>query len=500
METRRVLSVTERFRGPKDGWSGAKSLRNTEMSDFSLLARDIAPRDPFSVARAVDGWPRLAFLDSSGDYGALGRYSYVAADPFGIYRVEQGRAFWNGTPLETDPITALRDLLARYRLPTVDDLPPFQTGAIGFLAYEAARLFERSIDAPAPEPDIPDLEFGFYDTVFIHDRHENRSRILSSGWPETDPERRLDRAETRIEAFLARLERTPPALPDIGTTIHWRRNLTQDGFEAAVSETKHRILAGDLFQANIAERFTAELNTDFSPFAFYGRLRAESPAPFGAFLACGSLTIASNSPERFLSLSGRRIEARPIKGTAPRGSTPSEDRALADALTRSVKDRAENTMIVDLLRNDLSRVSDPFSVKVPTLCGLETYASVHHLVSVVTGDLTASRDALDLIAAAFPCGSITGAPKPMAMTVIGALEQVSRGIYCGAIGWLGFDGAMDLNVAIRTVTFRPGSASFHAGGGITALSDPGAEHDETLTKAERIFRAFRASDAGAHAA
>ncbi|MGY4408267.1 aminodeoxychorismate synthase component I [Bradyrhizobium sp. LB7.1] len=257
------------------------------------------------------------------------------------------------------------------------------------------------------------------------------------------------------------------------------------------------VVAGDVFQANIAQRFSARLSASFDPLTFYCLLRSLNPAPVAALLRYGKLTIASSSPERFLKLDGRHVETRPIKGTIPRSADSSEDQRRAEILVASEKDRAENIMIVDLLRNDLSRVCTAGSVEVPALCELESYASVHHLVSVVTGDLALGQDAVSLLRACFPGGSITGAPKVRAMEIITEIERVAREVYCGAIGFIGFNGQMDTNIAIRTVTIDDDQAVFHAGSGITAMSNPEAEYDESLAKAQRIFDAFRAVTSGA---
>ena len=270
----------------------------------------------------------------------------------------------------------------------------------------------------------------------------------------------------------------------------WRSTFTEDSFCDAVRRVQEHIRAGEIYQANLAQRFEAALPEDFDPWAFYRVLRRVNPAPFAAFLSDGETVIASSSPEQFLRLEHGRVEARPIKGTIARSADPEADRARAGALLASTKDRAENVMIVDLLRNDLSRVCAPGSVEVPVLCGLESYAAVHHLTSVVRGRLRPGLGATDLIAACFPGGSITGAPKIRAMDVISSLETVARGVYCGAIGYLGFDGSMNLNIAIRTAVLGRGRAVVQAGGGITLLSDPAAEYAETLVKADRLFAAF----------
>jgi para-aminobenzoate synthetase component 1 len=258
----------------------------------------------------------------------------------------------------------------------------------------------------------------------------------------------------------------------------------------AVERVREYIHAGDLFQANLAQRFCAPFHGP--PLAFYQRLRHLTPAPFGAYFDGGDFAVASVSPERFLRLDadGRQIETRPIKGTRPRGSTPAEDEALARQLLASPKDRAENIMIVDVLRNDLSRVCRPGSVQAPQLCALERHPTVHHLVSTVTGALEATRDALDLVAACFPGGSITGAPKVRAMQLIAGLEPSPRGVYCGTIGYLAVTGAMDSSIAIRTAVLRNGEAVFSAGAGVVADSDPATEYEETLIKAAALVAAL----------
>lgn len=238
-------------------------------------------------------------------------------------------------------------------------------------------------------------------------------------------------------------------------------------------------------------RISARLSSSFDPVAFYCRLRSLNPAPFAALLRYGKLTIASSSPERFLKVDGRNVETRPIKGTIARSADFKEDQRRVQILLASEKDRAESTMIVDLVRNDLSRVCNPHTVEVPALCDLESYASVHHLVSSITGELAGNQNAVSLLGACFPGGSITGVPKVRSMEVIAEFERVAREIYCGAIGFIGFNGHMDTNVAIRTVTMNEYLAVFHASSGITVLSDPEHEYEETLAKAERIFEAFR---------
>ncbi|HXI19742.1 MAG TPA: aminodeoxychorismate synthase component I, partial [Gemmatimonadales bacterium] len=274
--------------------------------------------------------------------------------------------------------------------------------------------------------------------------------------------------------------------------IALRSSFTHRGYLDAVTRVREYIVAGDIFQANLSQRLEAPLEED--PWHFYRRLREMNPAPFAAYLEFDGVYVASASPERFLLVDpAGRVETRPIKGTRPRGLSPRHDAELSRELHGSEKDRAENLMIVDLLRNDLSRVCGPGTVRVPELFALEGYRSVHHLVSTVTGELAPGRDALDLLAASFPGGSITGAPKVRAMEIIAELEPSRRGIYCGSIGYLSVTGAMDTSIVIRTVVSLGGRAYFSAGGGIVADSDPEQEYRETLDKARAIVATFGAA-------
>ncbi|SCM74434.1 Anthranilate synthase component 1 [uncultured Pleomorphomonas sp.] len=459
--------------------------------------------DPMAIAGRFRPLPRFAFLDSALADASLGRHAFLAADPFGTLRVAGGRTFWNGeevVPQSGDPRSpgrrALAELarrLALYRQEPLAGLPPFQAGAIGHVAYEFGRLLERLPSAPAPTDGIAELEMHFYDVVVACDLAGRRAFLLSTGWPELESDSRERRARQRAEQFMALIEGPAPAeepFAGLGDPA-FRASLDRIGYAAAVARTRDYILAGDIFQANIARRMEIDLPAGFDAWGYYRALRAANPAPFAAFLDHGGVQIASSSPERLIDVRGRNVETRPIKGTAPRAADPVEDAARAAALAASEKDRAENVMIVDLLRSDLSAVCKPHTVKVPSLCAVETYASLHHLVSTVTGELADGLTAVDALAAVFPGGSITGAPKIRAMEIIAELEQAPRDIYCGAIGYLGFDGAADFNIAIRTATFAGGRASLGAGGGITLLSDPAAEFDEAELKARRLIDAFR---------
>jgi len=462
-----------------------------------LITPLVPAPDPADACARLIGLPHRAWLDSATAHHRHGRYSFLAADPWTAVRADR-----------RDPIATLRATLAPHRRDPVPDVPPFQGGAIGYLAYEFGRRLEQ---LPAPRADdlaLPDVWFGLYDWVITWDHATARAWLISTGLPATGPAA-ARRARTRADMVLARLvarspaparDLTPgtlpappgelPTEPVAGLGYAVASVTTESRYRDAARQIRDYIAAGDVFQVNLTQRLAAPLPGD--PLAFYQRLRRVNPAPFAAYLEPGPWVVASASPERFVQVDGRgHVETRPIKGTRPRRpDDPRADATLGAELLASEKDRAENVMIVDLLRNDLARVCMPGSVAVPELCALESFASVHHLVSTVVGQLAPGRDALDLITAAFPGGSITGAPKIRAMEIIREVEPVARGVYCGAIGYWSVTGTLDTSVAIRTCTIRSGRVYFGVGGGITADSDSALEYRETLDKARGIVNAL----------
>jgi para-aminobenzoate synthetase component 1 len=440
--------------------------------------------DPVEAAFTLRALPFLTFLDSAMADDRLGRYSFIAADPFTIIQGKEADSGW---------VARLKSVLSNYRTPNLFGLPPFQGGAAGLFSYELGRSLENLPEPALNDLAFPDLSLGLYDVVVAFDALERRGFIISTGLPELEPPARRKRAIERGLWFEAKLAKGPGALSSGRISVQgWTSNFSREGYEQAVATVIERILAGDIFQANLAQRFEAPLPPDFDYFGFYRLLRRVNPAPFAAYLDHASFVIASASPERFLRVEGDRVETRPIKGTRPRFADALVDMLQTKALSESRKDRAENVMIVDLLRNDLSKVCVPGSVQAPQLCAIESFATVHHLVSTVTGELRAGLGPVDVLAAAFPGGSITGAPKLRAMEIITELEGHARGPYCGAIGYLGFNGTMDLNIVIRTASFRGGACVVQAGGGIVTASDPASEYIETLDKARRMFEAFGA--------
>ncbi|WP_413206215.1 aminodeoxychorismate synthase component I [Rhodospirillum sp. A1_3_36] len=436
-------------------------------------------RDPLDLLPLAAQAEHAVLFDSAARDGGRGRYAFLCVDPWRVITAD-GQGTWvDGLPAHVDPFTALRVGLEAMAEAVPETCPlPFPTGAAGLLGYELGRHLEH-LPNPAPNHlNMPELAMGLYDTVVGLDLEARRAWILAG-------RRRRPDARERTETLAARIAALPSATaPDWSPLGHWTPDRPRAAVEDAIARTIAYIHAGDIFQANITQRFLGQMPRGLDDMTLYKRLRQLSPAPFAAFLRLGrDRAVISASPERFLSLEADgRVETRPIKGTRPRGITAEDDARLARELLASEKDRAENLMIVDLMRNDLGRVCTLGSIAVPQSRGLETFASVHHLVSAVVGKLRPGAGPVELLKACFPGGSITGAPKIRAMEIISELERVRRDAYCGSIAWIGLDGSMDSNIVIRSLTRSGETLVAQAGGGIVADSDPAAEYEESLVK------------------
>lgn len=411
------------------------------------------------VFAAFAGEDHALFLDSADRDHPDARYSYIAVRPLEVvtFNVETDTG---------DPFELIKDHLNRVK--HRDDLPPFQGGAAGYFGYDLARTLE-SLPAQNAELSIPDMVIGIYDQVIAFDHAQQKAWIIVQA--ESEEESREKASSLRATAKQSRMNLEM----DCFVTFVPRND--KEKYKEKIRRVIDYIHAGDIFQANLAQHFTADLPPGFEPYAHYLQMRQNSPAPFAGYFNAGDTVIASASPERFLQCDHQgRVETKPIKGTRPH--VP----GMAAELAASAKDRAENIMIVDLLRNDLSKVCTPESVSVDTLCEIETFKNVHHLVSTITGKLQHDKTPLDLLRACFPGGSVTGAPKIRAMEIIEELEPVRRGPYCGALGYITGSGHMDANILIRTLVYYKDQVTLHAGGGIVARSDPQDEYQETFDK------------------
>ena len=450
-----------------------------------------------SLCHGFQGQALVIWLDSADHHTPLAdrnRYSYLAIDPAMILMSEQGRVTRSGNYVGTDAFAALKQELSYFKLDYQTGLPPFQTGVAGYWAYDLVHYLE-----PIPFPQqqdmpYPEMMVGFYDLIIAADHFTQRMWIISSGYPETNEKHRLARAQKRLSWLKAHLMLVPPVgkptIPSESSPHKIISNCEREEYEIMVDRVIEYIRAGDIFEANLSQRFSTQLPKNYSYFDLYRHLRKINAAPFAAYIQFNDRVIASASPERFLKLVERCVETRPIKGTHKRHPDPVIDQMYANQLLSSEKDRAENIMIVDLMRNDLSKVCQDESVKVTQLCGLETFKAVHHLVSVIVGKLRDDVTTVDLLQAAFPGGSITGAPKIRAMQIIAELEPHRRGPYCGNIGYISFHGDMDTSIVIRTFVGKGNVISFHGGGAIVIDSDPHTEYQETCTKTHALQQAL----------
>ncbi len=469
---------------------------------------------PYYIS-ACDSFPVVAerkmplLLDSAMQHKEIGRYSLLACDPFLVFCCRGKKIDIIERDMhrktEADPWKELERLVEKYQTSNNTGLPLGCGGAIGYLGYDMGRFLEKVPALNRGEREIPDCYVGFYDTVLIQDLFSEKTYLVSTGLPERDHKKAQKRARQRLQLFKELLKKGRTAknkkheVKNIRNKKGWygaTSNFTREEYCCTISRVQRYIRAGDIYQANISQRIEAPLL--IQPYELYLRLRRLNPSPFAAYLQFPEVIVASASPERFLYVNGRQVETRPIKGTRPRGNSVQEDRKIASELIKSPKDKAELTMIVDLERNDLGRVCRPGTVRVPQLFNLESYATVHHLVAKVTGELLPDKSRFDLLRASFPGGSITGAPKVRAMEIIEEVEPVRRGIYTGTIFHMGFDDCMDSSIVIRTfiIKNKENKVYFQVGGGIVADSEPEAEYIETIDKARALFKALGLKESG----
>jgi anthranilate synthase component 1 len=458
-------------------------LKIAEHSDYSFLFE------------SVEGGERVA------------RYSFLGKDPFLVLKARGGVTTLDRSGVRTESdepfVTVLRRLMAEFRSPYVPGLPRFTGGAVGFIGYDAAPVFEPALQQAwrqttwASGAAEDDAGFMLFDTVLAFDHVKHRILIVANARITADEDlqalyqfacAKIQFLERELERGLSHAENGNRPAPE------FRANQTKEYFENGVRTIKEHIAAGDIYQGVLSQRFEADIAAD--PFTVYRALRHVNPSPYMYFMRLGGLSIVGSSPEMLVRVEGRRVETHPIAGTRPRGASDEDDLRLAEELKRNEKERAEHVMLVDLGRNDLGRVCEFGSVRVPQYMALERYSHVMHLVSTVDGKLAEDRDHLDALVACFPAGTVSGAPKIRAMQILAALEPTRRDVYAGAVGYIDFAGNLDFCIAIRTITIRDGRARVQAGAGIVADSNPAAEYEETRDKARALLQALAMAEEG----
>jgi len=458
---------------------------------------------PVSAFLKIAEHSDYAFLFESVEGGEhMGRYSFLGKDPFLILHGKNGRATIERAGVTTEAgkpfIEALRELMNGFRSPFVPGLPRFTGGAVGYLGYDTAAWFEPAVARTGAAPsERDDAGFMLFDTVLAFDHVQHRILLIANARISGDEDlkslyqfacAKIEFLEKELERALALPRRSGGEAPTLVS------NMSQDAFESIVRRAKEHIAAGDIYQVVLSQRFEAEVGVD--AFTVYRALRHVNPSPYMFFIRMGDRSIVGSSPEMLVRVEGRHAVTHPIAGTRPRGKTEEEDMRLAEELKRNEKEKAEHVMLVDLGRNDIGRVCDYGTVRVPTFMALERYSHVMHLVSVVEGQLADDRDRLDALVSCFPAGTVSGAPKVRAMQIINDLEPTTRGLYAGAVGYLDFAGNLDFCIAIRSVLLEGGKAYIQAGAGIVADSNPTAEYQETRDKARAMIRALEMAAAG----
>jgi anthranilate synthase component 1 len=459
---------------------------------------------PISAFRKIDDGMFSFLLESVEGGEKWGRYSFMGSSPAYLFRskgetfeiLRDGEVFQKGK--ERDPLRALENFLRNFRPIGYDSLPRFFGGAVGYINYDVVKSFERIPDHLPHDLNVYSCFFVITDTLLVFDNLKQKVKVICNLF--LDGRRSLkeayQEAQEKIRRIIARLKSPiPPPSEAISfppSSLH--SNFSREDFMERVERAKEYIRAGDIIQVVLSQRFSAEIQC--LPFDIYRALRSINPSPYLFYLKMDDMVLLGSSPEVMVRLEGRQIELRPLAGTRPRGKTSEEDLALEKDLLGDEKERAEHIMLVDLGRNDVGRVAETGSVKVTELMGIEHYSHVMHIVSNVSGSLAEGKNAFDVFRAAFPAGTVSGAPKIRAMEIIEELESVQRGPYAGAVGYFSFSGNMDNCITIRSILIKDGKAYVQSGAGIVADSIPEKEYEETLNKAQAIFKAIRLAEEG----
>jgi anthranilate synthase component 1 len=460
---------------------------------------------PVGVYRKLAGGPGTFLLESAEHGRSWSRYSFVGVRSVATLTEAGGRACWlgdppAGLPTEGEPLEVLRETVAELASPRIPGLPPLTGGMVGFLSYDAVRRFERLPDSAADDLHVPELGMMLATDLAVLDHADGSilliaNAVVPAGAASHELDAAYHRAVGRLEAMTTALSRpTPPSVSSMQRTGPggFRSNMTDGRYAEMVEACKEAIRAGECFQIVPSQRF--EVETDADPLDVYRVLRTTNPSPYMYLLRFDGFDIVGSSPEAHVKVTGNQVMLHPIAGTRWRGETPEEDARLAAELIADPKERAEHVMLVDLGRNDLGRVSLPGTVDVVEFMAIERYSHVMHIVSTVVGDLVPGRSAYDVLAATFPAGTLSGAPKVRAMEIIDTLEPSRRGLYGGTVGYLDFAGDLDMAIAIRTALMRDGRAYVQAGGGVVADSDAAAEEQESRNKAAAVLSAIATAE------
>ena len=468
-----------------------------------LMADALTPVSAFKRIAAGAEWSFLFESVVGGE--RIGRCSFLGAGPFRVVEATRDRVrSWSpGTmvkeTVQADPLKALEEELKAYRAPNVPGLPRFCGGAVGYAGYDTVRYLEKLPNAPRDDRGIPDLSFAFYDSMVIFDHVDKTVLVvgLAATRSGTNLRSAFDEAAGKVDELVTKLQSSNDGLTITDFNLRSaisdsQSNFTQTAFESAVKKAKEYILAGDIFQVVLSQRFQVEVKAD--PFDVYRSLRVVSPSPFMFFVKSPDVTLVGASPEIMCRVENGVVTNRPLAGTRKRGVTEADDKHLATELLADPKERAEHIMLVDLARNDVGRVAEIGSVAISDLLTVERYSHVMHLSSTVTGQLRPELTAFDALRAALPAGTLSGAPKVRAMEVIDELEPLRRGPYGGAVGYVDFSGNMDTCIALRTMVIQGNTAYVQAGAGIVADSVPSEEYQETVNKAASLMRALAAAE------
>ena len=465
-----------------------------------ISSNTIEYHDPLSLFNhALKNLEYSQILHSSDTENPMGKYSFIVYDPIETIKYNDNKTTLKEknekeTTLQGNPFSIINnrlETLCGYNKPEhKDNLPPFQGGALGFFGYDLCRLSEEIPTIAKNNPKLDDMIIGIYDKVIAYDHENKKCWIITRSDTHSKAKNSNNSFKQIVNDWLSQINTNIPKIEKDEFHLNWTQETKKEDYLQKIKKTINFIYDGDIFQANISQKFSAKTGKKFDHFIHYCHLNEINPAPFSAFLNFGDIKISSASPERFLFIENKEVITRPIKGTKKRSNDFLRDEEIKEELRRSHKDRAENAMIVDLMRSDLSKTCSDHSIETTELCKVETFATVHHLVSTIKGKLRSDLSSIDLLESCFPGGSITGAPKVRAMEIIDELETSRRGPYCGSIGYIGFDMTMDTNIAIRTITYFKDEATIRVGGGITAKSNPEGEYQETLDKAYILLKSF----------